>query len=216
MKTRAVRSTWPTTRLRPGIAPSSASESPRPPAGPAPAASPNSLDFGNVPVGDSATLELQLTNTNSGPEAVRFTDIAASDPSRFMVDLNGGASPCATTTACLAPGESCSLEVTFSSATQGIFNESFDLEVNATLGSVSLQGTAFVPCTFNAVETVADQTISDSQLVEACDQITAGPGLTVDPSGDLTLRAGNRVIFSSGVVIQGRLTVIVDALLAIE
>lgn len=191
-----------------GVAPSAG--------GPALAASPSSLDFGNVLVGDSATLELELTNTNGGAEAVRFTDIAASDPSHFLVDLHGGASPCATTAACLAPGESCTLEVTFSSSSQGMFRESLDLTVNADLGSVALHGTAFVPCTFNQAETVADETISDTRLVEACDQITAGPGLTVDPSGDLTLRAGNRVIFTNGVVIQGRLTVIVDALLAIE
>ena len=72
------------------------------------------------------------------------------------------------------------------------------------------------PCTFNATETVANQTVSDNRIVEACDRVTAGPRLVVDPSGDLTLRAGNRVVIENGVVIQGRLAVIVDPLLAIE
>jgi len=184
--------------------------------GPTLTASPSSLDFGTVLLGNSPTLGLELENSNVGLEAVRFVDISTSDPSRFLLNLNAGVSPCGTQTACLDPGERCTLEITFDSPTQGIFNESLDLDVNAILGNVPLQGTAFVPCTFNATETVANQTVSDNRIVEACDRVTAGPRLVVDPSGDLTLRAGNRVVIENGVVIQGRLAVIVDPLLAIE
>jgi hypothetical protein len=59
---------------------------------------------------------------------------------------------------------------------------------------------------------VANQTVTGVLLVEACHWITAGPGLVVGATGELTLRAGRGVALSDGFQVEtgGRLTVEID------
>ena len=45
---------------------------------------------------------------------------------------------------------------------------------------------------------LANQSISSTQTFEACDTIFAGPNLTIEPSGNVTLHAGKRVVLRSG------------------
>jgi hypothetical protein len=61
--------------------------------------------------------------------------------------------------------------------------------------------------------TLSDHTFLDPELFEVCDTITVGPNLQVaGPGGDLTLRAGSRVVLDEGasVGIDGRLTIEID------
>jgi hypothetical protein len=85
-------------------------------------------------------------------------------------------------------------------------------------GSAPLGGSAFVfnfaPCTGTSGDlTLMDDTVLDEQSYYYCGTITAGPNYAVSgPNGDLTLRAPNGVVLSSGfsVGIGGVLTVRVD------
>lgn len=45
---------------------------------------------------------------------------------------------------------------------------------------------------------LANQSISSTQTFVACDTIFAGPNLTIEPTGNVTLHAGNRVVLRSG------------------
>jgi hypothetical protein len=45
---------------------------------------------------------------------------------------------------------------------------------------------------------LANQSISSTQTFEACDTIFAGPNLTLEPTGNVTLHAGQRVVLRSG------------------
>ena len=45
---------------------------------------------------------------------------------------------------------------------------------------------------------LANQSISSTQTFEACDTIFAGPNLTIEPTGNVTLHAGKRVVLRSG------------------
>ena len=49
-----------------------------------------------------------------------------------------------------------------------------------------------------AIVELANQSISSTQTFEACDTIFAGSNLTIEPSGNVTLHAGQRVVLRSG------------------
>lgn len=68
------------------------------------------------------------------------------------------------------------------------------------------------PCTVAATLTLSDDTVTGTELHEACDEITAGPAYTVAATGDLTLRTRGRVVLASGfaVLAGGRLVVDID------
>jgi len=52
-------------------------------------------------------------------------------------------------------------------------------------------------CQFVNLE-LANQSISSTQTFVACDTIFAGPNLTIEPTGNVTLHAGQRVVLRSG------------------
>jgi hypothetical protein len=61
--------------------------------------------------------------------------------------------------------------------------------------------------------TLRDDTVLDTQVFEVCDTITVGPNYqVVGPNGDLTLRAGVRVVLGDGfsVGVDGRLQIEID------
>ncbi len=49
-----------------------------------------------------------------------------------------------------------------------------------------------------AILELQNQSISSTQTFEACDTIFAGPNLTIEPTGNATLHAGQRVVLRSG------------------
>jgi hypothetical protein len=69
---------------------------------------------------------------------------------------------------------------------------------------------SIAPCALEQV--VANQVVSGAAVFEACQTLTAGPALTVTATGELTLRAGLRVVLTDGFVVQpgGSLVVQVD------
>ena len=68
------------------------------------------------------------------------------------------------------------------------------------------------PCVAAAEIVLADDTVTGTEVHEACDRITAGPAYTVLASGDLTLRTRGSVVLASGfaVLSGGALRVEID------
>jgi hypothetical protein len=57
-----------------------------------------------------------------------------------------------------------------------------------------------------AILELQNQSIASTQTYEACDTIFAGPNLTIEPSGNVTLHAGQRVVLRSGFRIRSGAT----------
>ncbi|MGB5817671.1 MAG: hypothetical protein WBI27_20975, partial [Thermoanaerobaculia bacterium] len=70
----------------------------------------------------------------------------------------------------------------------------------------------FVPCTIDSGVLVPAQTVTDTQIFQACNVLTVEDGgFVVADGGDVTLRAGNSVVVPSDFVVEtgGRLTVVI-------
>ena len=70
----------------------------------------------------------------------------------------------------------------------------------------------FVPCTIDSEVLVPAQTVTDTQLFQACNVLTIGEGgFVIADGGEVTLRAGNSVAVPSDFVVEtgGRLTVVI-------
>lgn len=67
-------------------------------------------------------------------------------------------------------------------------------------------------CTIDTDYTLQNQTITTVETYEACRTITAGPDVTVTFTGDLTLRAGERIALDNGFSVEsgGRCTIEID------
>ncbi len=173
---------------------------------PAPAA----LDFGTVEVGDTVSVQLILTNDNLGPEAAAVSAAVLSDTGRFSIDPdspNGGAAPCHTDRPCLPAGASCTVAVALQAPSTGSVAESLSFDGNFAGEIVQLTANV-VPCSGDGVDvTLAAGTISGSETHRACDTLTAGAGVVVGATGDLTLRAGTRIVLGDGFRVEsgGRL-----------
>lgn len=75
----------------------------------------------------------------------------------------------------------------------------------------SMRTSPAVPCTAPEQVTIQDDSITGYRLVEACDEILAGPNVTVyGPNGEAVLHARNRVVLFDGftVAVDGRLEVV--------
>jgi hypothetical protein len=61
---------------------------------------------------------------------------------------------------------------------------------------------------------INNQILSTTQTFEACDTITAGPAVTITPTGNITFQAGDRVVLRNGfsVTSGGRVRVLIDPL----
>ena len=70
----------------------------------------------------------------------------------------------------------------------------------------------FVPCTIDSEVLVPAQTVTDTQLFQACNVLTVEDGgFVIAAGGEVTLRAGNSVVLPSDFVVEtgGRLTVVI-------
>jgi hypothetical protein len=99
------------------------------------------------------------------------------------------------------PGASGSPATVFSQVTNGSTTFSADDEITLDSG-------------FPAVVEVdlSAQTVNTAETFEACDTIAAGDGFEVGPSGDVTFRAGRRIVLRDGfsVAAGGSFTAAVD------
>lgn len=173
--------------------------------GPALVPSPTALNFGPVETGDTVTLILSLENNNSGPEAALVSSHALSDPGQLSVDFTRGPKPCQSGgLPCRAPGNSCTLGVSLKADAPAGISESLTFKGNFENTIIAVEATA-MPCSSHVNLTFANATInaSDGPVVHrACDTLTGGPNVTVNPGGELTLRAGTLIILQDGFRIE--------------
>jgi glucose/arabinose dehydrogenase len=184
--------------------------------GPSLATDPASVDFGPVPVDDSSTRELELTNANLGPEALQLSSMTLSDTTRFQLDVFGGSQPCNTLTPCIPPGSSCTVSLTFSSPSTGVFAETLSLSGNTPGQILPVTATAYVPCTAQDNRILAEESVNVPLTEEACLSLTTGPYHVLD-GGEVTFRAGQQIVLRSGfeVLSGGKFTAEIDPLLTL-
>jgi glucose/arabinose dehydrogenase len=162
--------------------------------------SPAPLDFGTVEVGDTVALLLTLENDNLGPEAAAVTARVLSDPARFAMDFGAGPAPCRSSgLPCLSSGATCTIAVKLKAPATGAISETLTFDGNFVQEVVSLEANV-VPCSSDVDLTVSDLTVADgqSETRRACDTLTAAPDVVVETGGDLTLRAGTRIVLGDG------------------
>jgi glucose/arabinose dehydrogenase len=184
--------------------------------GPATGADPNPLELAPVRVGETASGELLVSNLNAGPEALLMTGMTVADATRFAINPDGGSAPCGSVTPCLGPGESCTLEITFSSPSPDTYITSMTLTGNSPSVVVPVTATSYEPCTLQSHRTVAPDTVSDTRLEQACLTVTAGPYAIVAP-GDVTFLTGQRIVLRNGFSVGSgaTFTAAIDPLLAL-
>ena len=90
--------------------------------------SPTSKNFGNVRQDTSSSAQV-ITISNTGTASLNVSSVSLSDTNNYGLNLNGGTTPCGSTTPVIATGSSCTVSVTFAPKSTGV--------KNATLGIVS-------------------------------------------------------------------------------
>lgn len=182
--------------------------------GPAINPSPATLDYGTRSAGDTVTLETLLTHTGSGADAVIIDVFGLSDAHHFSVDASGGSDPCGAPPVCLAPGEDCSVSVTFAPQREGAFDEFLTMLANSPPAPVSLQ--AEVPCTGPDNLALNNQNVSSDTFFTGCLSVTTGPSFTVEFGVFAELRAGQTVSMGPGTAVAAgaSLAVAIDPFLA--
>lgn len=80
--------------------------------------SPTSIDFGTVNVGNSSAPQ-SFTISNTGTADLHISGMSLSDTTNYSLNVNGGSSPCGSTTPTIVPYGSCTVTVTFSPSSTG-------------------------------------------------------------------------------------------------
>ena len=168
--------------------------------GPALELLPSPVDFGSPP---SSSLEVLVRNANLGPEALKIDDLTLASGTDFGLDLSGGSSPCLVPTPCLAPGESCTLELTFSGGASAWFLDTLLVPGNSQMVAAGV-GACTAPDDLVVANTEVDAAV---ETFDGCLSVTAGPAFTVTATGKAILRGGDRVILDSDSTIRGELEI---------
>ena len=129
------------------------------------AATPSSVDYGDVVVGDTATEQVTLTNrgeTGDQTISVDSVDVTGANATEFSQDFSGSTT--------LSPGESTTVDVTFAPTSTGSKSASLDVTHNATNTtsplSVGLSGNGQSTATvgFGAKDTVTSQVSNPTSI----------------------------------------------------
>ena len=163
------------------------------------ATSPASIDFDRIDQGDSLTVELQLVNVSVGPQTVVVASMSLSETDNFSLDVNGGSSPCGSTTPLIGQGGFCTVEITFEPTVEESFDEALSILSNASATALStpIEATS-IPCGFPDNVVLSNEVVSDTRTEQACDTLTAGPSYSIVAPGNVTLRADDSVILRDG------------------
>lgn len=168
--------------------------------GPTITSSPPALDFGAVPPATLASLPFELSNTNTGPEAVIVERIEPGETVAFGLDLGAGGAPCGPPPICLSPGDSCTLEVDL-----GSLGGSFDsrLVVDGNFADIAVPLAAQVSCGGPDHLVVDQQSITATAELVGCSGVTLGPDLILESGANVAARAGGAVLLADGVTFEG-------------
>ncbi len=184
--------------------------------GPHLAATPAVADFGSSTVGSNHSIGLTLENDGGGDPGLVVEGALFVGSAEFAVDWNAGAAPCGPGPICLAPGESCTLEVLWAPQREGGYNDTLVFAANSDLAMVDVTGT--VPCTGSDQLVLADFDVATDETHTACKSIAVGPNVAVEGTGRLELRAGESVTLQSSTRVEsgGELAIILDPVLAVD
>jgi len=97
--------------------------------GPDISVSPTSLNFGSINVGSSSSPRT-FTISNTGAADLHVSDITLSDTTNYSLNVNGGSSPCGSTTPTIAPNSNCTVAVVFSPLSTGQKDASLTVNSN--------------------------------------------------------------------------------------
>ena len=99
---------------------------------------PADIDFGELTIPGSRTEEVVLANV--GAALVTVLEMEVSDTVNFSLDVNGGSAPCGVLMPVLAADQACTVDVTFTPLTEGVFAAELEVYSNAPQVSVDLNG----------------------------------------------------------------------------
>ena len=168
----------------------------------------SSFDFQTVTVGNSALLELVITN--DGNERLNIANIALSDPNNFSLDTGVTTDPndveadrCFTLSPVLSPNGQCTIEVRFVpttagllSATAGLFSATLDITSNAPAKQLTLTGTGDG---INALKLTINQVdLNSCPLVTAYVSVTDQEGFPyTETTANFTITENSNPVTSS-------------------
>lgn len=151
-----------------GGGPDAPSPAPSPPpagpvASPVQQVLPSTYDFGKVTSNNvPAPLEVTIRNAGNAPLLVSSIALGAGTSPGFALGLGGGSKPCGSTSATIAAGDLCTMEVAFEPSNTGTFTASLRIasnDPNAPSTTVPIVG---------ASEPVAALTVRINQIQSAC------------------------------------------------
>ena len=173
--------------------------------GPDLSSTPPSFDFGDVEVGDTVETVLGFHNVNTGPEAAVVSHFSLTGDAEFSTAGSGGVTCGAAP--CLAPGTSCTVRIAFKAAAIGNYDGIVGAHGNFDVVAVPLAAEAVACSSAVNVQLTDGSTENGTVTHRACDTVTAGP-YTVGSTGNVTLRAGTRIVLQSGFAVAsgGQLT----------
>ena len=108
---------------------------------------PISYDFGSVTVGSSSTPQT-FTISNTDTADLHISGMTLSDITNYSLNVNGGSSPCGSTTPTITPNSTCMVTVTFSPSSTGTIDRSLAInsdDPDTPTLNVSLSGTGVIP-----------------------------------------------------------------------
>jgi hypothetical protein len=165
-------------------------------------------DFGAFQVGSSSTA-LPVSITNDGSDPIDVTDLALSNSTDFLLDLNPSGDPCGSTSFTLPDGDSCNVEVTFNPQSQGAFSASLNVTTDdpEVSDKADLEGIGLNPCSADVV--VLTNMSPETGMVEetACLRMEIGP-YELGPAGSLSGAAGQSFILFNGTIFGGNVQLI--------
>ena len=158
---------------------------------------PSSHQFGVVGVADTVTNIFTLSNDTSGPATLWVSLFDLSDAANFGVDTSKGHTPCGSSTPVLAPGASCTFEVSFTPSATGTYSETLQVLTNGPTAQLSLAGSSIAPAltvTGSAAPTVVSEPGGNATIsAQVRNDSAATDPVTINALSDSLLGALNGI-----------------------